>query len=284
VSAGDPMSYYGLASQRQLGHASWTPAAAPDVFSIVPAVDSAMARTALLERLGLAPEVRWENAQLARDAEQSVDRLLSTAAAFRERDLAPQSISLGRRALALGAPRDARTYRLAYPVVHAAALAADAAAQGLDPSFVAALIRQESLFNPAATSPVGARGLMQIMPEVGRNIARTLDYPIWDPVLLYQPDVSLELGTTHLRELQGRYGHPVEVLAAYNAGASRVERWSKKAGVADPELFAERIPYVETRDYVRIIQANQAIYRALYDWQGAAGTPREMSPPSGTAY
>jgi soluble lytic murein transglycosylase len=96
--------------------------------------------------------------------------------------------------------------------------------------------------------------------------------------------VSLELGTTHLRELQGRYGHPVEVLAAYNAGASRVERWSKKAGVADPELFAERIPFVETRDYVRIIQANQAIYRALYDWQGAAGTPREMSPPSGTAY
>jgi soluble lytic murein transglycosylase len=56
------------------------------------------------------------------------------------------------------------------------------------------------------------------------------------------------------------------VLAAYNAGGSRVSRWSSRAGVDDPEVFAERIPFVETRDYVRLVQRNQAIYKVLYDW------------------
>ena len=57
------------------------------------------------------------------------------------------------------------------------------------------------------------------------------------------------------------------ILAAYNAGASRVERWKTKAGVDDPEMFTERIPYVETRDYVRSVQRNRDLYRALYGWE-----------------
>jgi len=66
------------------------------------------------------------------------------------------------------------------------------------------------------------------MPELGGRLARSLDYPVWDPVLLYQPDVSLQLGTFHLQELSQRYHQPAHVLAAYNAGASRVERWSMR--------------------------------------------------------
>jgi soluble lytic murein transglycosylase len=89
---------------------------------------------------------------------------------------------------------------------------------------------------------------------------------VWDPVLLYQPDVSLQLGSFHLQELLGRYERPVEVLAAYNAGVSRVERWSRRVGVEDPEVFAERIPFVETRGYVRAIQRNLELYRSLYAW------------------
>ena len=129
---------------------------------------------------------------------------------------------------------------------------------------MAALIRQESIFNPVATSPAGARGLMQIMPAVGRLLARSAAFPLWDPVLLYQPDVNLELGTRHLAELVRRYPQAVRSLAAYNAGAPRVELWAAKVGMADEELFAERIPYRETRDYVRIIQRNEDMYRALY--------------------
>jgi soluble lytic murein transglycosylase len=166
--------------------------------------------------------------------------------------------------LAQGAPADARTFRLIYPVMHAEALLAEAAEQGLDPTFVAALIRQESNFNPAATSPAGARGLAQVMPEVGERLARVLNYPVWDPVLLYQPDVSIQLGAFHLRELLSRYDERAHILAAYNAGSPRVERWSKRIGVTDPEVFAEQISFVETRDYVRVIQRNEEIYRALY--------------------
>jgi soluble lytic murein transglycosylase len=60
------------------------------------------------------------------------------------------------------------------------------------------------------------------------------------------------------------------VLAAYNAGGSRVDRWRTAPGVEDPELFVERIPYVETRDYVRIITRNMELYRGLYDWAGSS--------------
>ena len=141
---------------------------------------------------------------------------------------------------------------------------AEAAEQQLDASLVAAVIRQESSFNPAATSPAGARGLAQVMPELGERLARELNYPIWDPVLLYQPDVSIQLGAVHLRELLGTYDQRAHILAAYNAGRSRVERWSKRVGVSDPEVFAEQISFVETRDYVRIIQRNEQMYRALY--------------------
>lgn len=268
--ARDPTSYYAGLAERRLSQQPWAPAAAADSFAAFPAIDSGMARAELLTRLGLTREAGWEYDRLARDADQSVDRLLATANAFRECDLGAQAIRLARRALARGAAPDARVYRLLYPVLHGDALVAMANAQRLDPSLVAALVRQESMFDPQATSWVGARGLMQVMPDLGRSLARTLAFPEWDPVLLWQPDVSLELGTAHLADLVKQLPDPVRVLAAYNAGVSRVTRWQGKRGVIDPEIFAERIPFAETRDYVRIIQRNQDIYRTLYAWDGGA--------------
>jgi soluble lytic murein transglycosylase len=262
----DPTSYYASLAARRLGIAAWAPTSAPDSFLAVPDADSVVARAALLGRLGLTAEARWEYDRLAKSAESSSERLLAVANALRGQGLASQAIRLARMALAEGAPADARTYRLIYPVVHQDALLAEASEQGLDPSFVAALIRQESMFNPAATSPAGARGLMQVMPQLGGRLAESLSYPVWDPVLLYQPDVSLQLGSYHLQELAVRYAEPSHVLAAYNAGASRVERWAKRTGVDDPEVFAERIPFVETRGYVRVISRNQELYRSLYEW------------------
>jgi soluble lytic murein transglycosylase len=104
---------------------------------------------------------------------------------------------------------------------------------------------------------------MQVMPAIGKAIARSLRYPYWNPDLLYEPDVNLELGINHLRSmLAGR--DPIRALAAYNAGDGRVARWSKKPGAADPEVFIERIPFAETRDYVRIVLRNRDLYRALY--------------------
>jgi soluble lytic murein transglycosylase len=263
---GDPTSYYASLAARRLGLPVWAPAQAVDTFVAVPDADSAVARASLLARLGMTTESRWEYDRLAGASDESTERMLAVANALRSQGLASQGIRLARKALAKGAPADARTYRLVYPVVHQDALLAEAAEQRLDPSFVAALIRQESMFNPAATSPAGARGLMQVMPDLGGKLAGSLGYPVWDPVLLYQPDVSLQLGSFHLQELAVRYTEPSHVLAAYNAGASRVERWAQRTGVDDPEVFAERIPFVETRGYVRVIYRNQELYRSLYEW------------------
>jgi soluble lytic murein transglycosylase len=266
LAAGDPGSYYTGLAMRRLDRHPWAPPPAADSFVAIPGADSAMARAALLARLGFLTESRWEYDRLVRQSDSSAERLLALANAFRREGLAAQSIQLARRALALGAPADARTYRLLYPVVLEDALLAEAAEHGLDAGFVAALIRQESMFNPTATSPVGARGLMQVMPDLAGRLAQSLAYPVWDPVLLYQPDVSLQLGAFHLQELTGRYAQPVHVLAAYNAGVSRVERWSQRIGVDDPEVFTERIPFAETRGYVRAIQRNQDLYHTLYAW------------------
>ena len=264
LAARDPLSYYAAAAAERLGGTPWAPAAAADSFAQFADVEAAFARIALLEQAGMDREARWEQDRLARTADSSVDRLLATAAAFRAHGQPSRGVALTWRALDRGAPRDARTFRLLFPLTNRAALEAYARDQRLDPAFVAALIRQESIFNPGATSPAGARGLMQVMPAVGRTLARSAAFPLWDPVLLYQPDVNLELGTRHLAELLRRYPQPVRALAAYNAGSTPVDLWAAKVGVADEELFAERIPYRETRDYVRIIQRNEEMYRALY--------------------
>ncbi|HET9013515.1 MAG TPA: lytic transglycosylase domain-containing protein, partial [Gemmatimonadaceae bacterium] len=154
--------------------------------------------------------------------------------------------------------------RSAYPVVHGDALGEEAKRNGLDPALVAGLIRQESSFNPKAVSAAGARGLMQLMPSVGASIAASRGYPMWNQALLLEPDVSLELGTAHLATSLRGGASPARALAAYNAGGSRVARWLQRPGADDPELFTEWIPYTETRDYVRIVQRNAQVYRALY--------------------
>ena len=181
----------------------------------------------MLAGLGLAIESRWELDRLARATDSSPDRLLILANAFRSQGMASQAIQLARRALARGAPADARTFRLIYPMLHEEALLAEAAEQRLDPSFVAALIRQESSFNPAATSPAGARGLAQVMPELGERLARELNYPVWDPVLLYQPDVSIQLGAVPsaraARPLRPAGPHPGGLQCGHVAGGALVQ-------------------------------------------------------------
>jgi soluble lytic murein transglycosylase len=97
-------------------------------------------------------------------------------------------------------------------------------------------------------------------------VAASRGYPLWNPALLFDPDVNLELGTAHLRSSLRPGTAPATALAAYNAGASRVARWMQRPGAEDPELFTEWIPYAETRDYVRIVQRNAAVYGAMYGW------------------
>lgn len=264
IIASSPYSYYAWRASQRLKQHGWTPPAGADTATHVAAVDSISARIAALQQLGMDAEARFELDGLvdranARPAEASAiaDALVAASEPARGLRVALRAIDRGTPTRAL--------FRAAFPVVHEDALREESRRHDLDPALVAGQIRQESSFNPRAVSGAGARGLMQLMPNVGASIAKSMSYPMWNPALLFDPDVSLELGTAHLASSLKR-GVPAErALAAYNAGASRVARWIDRPGsAADPELFTEWIPYTETRDYVRIVLRNQKIYDALY--------------------
>ena len=263
--AGGPTSYYAVRAARRLGGPRWAPAASPDTFATVAGAEEALARADLLQRLGMAHEARLEMEALVASADSSAERMLAVADAFRARGRMRRAMELGRRAMALGAT-DARAWRLVYPIGEPD-LVAEARRRGVDPALVAAVMRQESSFDSRATSSVGARGLMQVMPSVGAALARAERIAPWDPELLYEPDVNVRLGVLHLRSFTGHYAHPALALAAYNAGPSRVARWSARRGGKDPELFVERIRFAETRGYVCNVLTSRDVYAALYNWE-----------------
>ncbi len=265
VVARDPVSYYAVVAAKRLDTTLVAPDRSPANYARVPAIDTALNRVVALKDVGMDVEAGFENDRLFRDALGNPTRMIATAHALAGSDQASRAIALGRRAIdEIG--HSPENYRLYFPVLERETLISSSKENGLDPVLVAALIRQESNFNPLATSPAGARGLMQLMPAVGKAVADTKRIGPWDPELLYQPATNIKLGTAHLSGLAHRYPEVVKVLAAYNAGESRVEKWSTKAGAADPEVFTERIPFVETRDYVRTILRNRAYYQALYPW------------------
>jgi soluble lytic murein transglycosylase len=141
----------------------------------------------------------------------------------------------------------------------------------LDPIVVLSLIRQESVFNPLARSPVGARGLMQLMPTTARRLKRS----VRDKQLV-NPKLNIELGTKYLKGLMKRYdGNLVYVLSAYNAGESRVERWKGNLFDSDETILKniEAIPFQETRNYVKLIFRNIFFYKLLLD-------KKELADPS----
>jgi len=136
--------------------------------------------------------------------------------------------------------------------------------RGLDPYLVAALIRQESTFNPRVRSRAGARGLMQIIPATGRELARQerRTYKTRD---LYNPEINILYGTRYLKTLLARFNGRVDyALASYNAGPHRVKRWTGMDMSIDPEVFIEDIPFDETRAYVKLVLRNEMLYRRLY--------------------
>ena len=148
-------------------------------------------------------------------------------------------------------------WELFYPLSYREPLERLSAQRGLNPYLVAALIRQESTFNPRVRSRAGARGLMQIMPSTGRNLARQerRKYKLAD---LYNPEINILYGTHYLKEVLERFNGRVDyALASYNAGPHRVKGWTWMDMTIDPEVFIEDIPFDETRGYVKLVLRNR---------------------------
>ena len=160
-----------------------------------------------------------------------------------------------------------------YPTPHRDAVSAAARQWGLDEALMYAIIRQESRFMPEARSRVGATGLMQLMPATARWVARQIPVQHYKPELLTRPDINVNMGTYYFGRVLAELGHPMLATAAYNAGPGRARRWREERAL-DGAVYAETIPFNETRDYVKKVFANAWFYR--HRLTGQAGNLRQM--------
>ena len=200
-----------------------------------------------------------------KEAAEDSEQVLRLAVALGEAGRTLDGIRLGLDLRTGGRRWDMTLVRAVYPFPYRTLVRSRAREVGLDPYLVAGLIRQESAFVPTIASPAGAIGLMQIMPATGHQLAEAARVRGFGSETLETPELNIHLGTRFLAELLRRYdGDLPLVLSAYNAGPARARRWSGFPEAADPHRFTERIPFAETRGYVKAVTRNRALYRWLY--------------------
>jgi len=143
---------------------------------------------------------------------------------------------------------------LRFPRLFSEIIAGQAETQQLPEELIFGLIRRESIFDPNARSPVGARGLMQLMPATAKKVARSRREPWHSVAELSRPDLNIRYGSDYLRQMLNRFDdHNVLALAAYNGGPHNVNRWLRKRSAAPADLWTELITYGETREYVQAV-------------------------------
>jgi soluble lytic murein transglycosylase len=155
-------------------------------------------------------------------------------------------------------------WQMAFPRAYWPEVAGAAAKSKIDPLLLLSLMRRESRFVATARSRTGALGLFQIMPETAKEVVAVVEDPSAGERLTETP-ASAELAARLVRRIMTRFGDaPAPVVAAYNAGEDRVQVWWRAAEGLPEDLFVDSIPYGETRQYVREVLANYAIYKQLY--------------------
>ena len=268
-----PRSYYS-ARAVQMGHREQVQLKGRPSDNRRPA-SPALAQRAQLERAGLLNQLGlrdWSAAEMkqairdyaGQEAALKVIRDYCEALGFRDQAL--------RLSLRLFDGQDPEEWSRIYPTYYWEEIAAAGAEAQIDPYLVLSVIRQESTFDENAVSRVGARGLMQIMPHTGLTLARTLKIKPFELRELFDPAVSIRLGSyflgDQLRQFAAGPGADLGFelgLAAYNAGPHNARQWLERWPAEDPDAFVERIPFKETRLYVKLVLKNYAIYKALSD-------------------
>jgi len=153
----------------------------------------------------------------------------------------------------------------AYPAPYRQAILSAAKARKLDPRFILALIKQESVFKPSAKSPAGARGLLQLTVDAAQKYATAAGLNTVRESELYQPSTSITVGAEYLEHLSKLFPGMIEpVAASYNGGEDNVARWLKRSKRQDPGVFTSEVGFDETKGYVQKVMANYRVYRKLY--------------------
>ena len=161
-------------------------------------------------------------------------------------------------------PEETRLYQLRFPLHHQDTIRREAARNRIDPAWIAAEIRAESVFDPNARSSADARGLMQVLPATGAEVAARIGVPWAGGQSLYDADTNIVLVTAYLRQLMDKYGgKPYQVMAGYNAGPVPLGRWMSQRPSMDADFWIETISYKETREYV----ARVLSFSSVYDWR-----------------
>lgn len=157
----------------------------------------------------------------------------------------------------------------AYPKAWSGAVSQSSRATSVPEELIWGIMRAESHYRSDAHSPVGALGLMQIMPFTGRQVASLLSINTFESKSLLEPDVNIRLGSRYLQRLLEKFSGSIPLVAAgYNAGPHRVHAWVRNFGTLDMDEFVEHIPFIETRNYVKKVVRNYQIYSLLYSGGG----------------
>jgi len=289
----DPVSYYGMLAAREPGPDPWLafmeqsspgegrrgagsgrdrvrgPRASPGR-AAGPAgalVDALLGRMHRLRQLEWRQRALRELDAVRREVETAAGGPLALARALHDERWSQPGIGLGWQAFQEAGGRWSRPLLEAvFPLPFPREIRRAAGEHGVSAALVAAVARQESSFDPGAESPAGAVGLMQLMPPTAQQLARRAGRGRLDSAALRDREVSLALGTRYLAQLLERFdGSRPAALIAYNAGPDRYERWRRYPEFrSDEELMVERIPFAETRRYVKSVLRNEGIYGKLY--------------------
>jgi soluble lytic murein transglycosylase len=152
-----------------------------------------------------------------------------------------------------------------YPAPYRQAILSAAKARKLDPRFILALIKQESVFKPLAKSPAGARGLLQLTMDAAEKYGPGAGWNTLRESQLYQPETSITVGAEYIEHLAKLFPGMLEPIAAsYNGGEDNVARWLARARRQDPGIFTAEVGFEETKGYVQKVMSNYRVYRQLY--------------------
>lgn len=264
----EPISYYGGLAAERLGEElldipmKSAPSRDPDAEATVA---DALATYDLLIALDWNDAAAWELSRIRSRFTGRDNTAYALAEALPARGLAASGIAIGWDLFRREGGWNPRLLRIVYPFPFRPLVMAEARERAIDPFLAAGLIRQESMFQPTARSGPGALGLMQVLPETGEALARSLDVPRFRDDMLTVPELNVLMGTAYLKDQLDRWdGRLPLVLGAYNAGPHRVARWSDFPEFSRDDTFTERIPFEETRDYVKLVQQNARIYASLW--------------------
>ncbi len=265
IKTRDPVSYYAVIGAELLGELYTMNVSDADDLAIPPWLNGGLSDIDLFTEAGLEQAAAAEINRLREAARTSKNDMLGLAEGLIARGRTIDGINLGWALRDEGHEWDSRLIRVAFPLPYLDLIRREAMEWGVDPIILAAIIRQESAFKADIISPAGAIGLMQVMPPTGAQLARVHGPSDFQEAHLASPEVSLHLGAAYFVEMSARYDGVLPlILSAYNAGPTRATRWKQYPEISDLLRFTERIPFVETRGYVKNVRRNFGIYGVLY--------------------